>query len=172
MRKFIFLAVIAISLFVGHPCFSQTQEEPELNSVPLSDDESHIYLDSLNSVWVRMRNILKNKEPENFWTYGGIIITNPKVVGDKKYTLTIDKASHSDNGNIVSTITFEVKDNNPVTEFYPLEVITFFYNHTDRQGMAMLSISYFKGDSDFHKKTPGEIQEKLKELIRQINDLI
>lgn len=177
MKKTIFLAICAISLFVGSPCFSQDQEEEqsgdELNRVTLSTKESKECLDTLESAWTKVKNLPKNLA----WGFGDFVRTMGKIAsdpitGNKIYVLTIDKKAHFDDGSIISSLKFEVFANDQKKHaYFPLETLTFYYNHTIKKGIVVYLVENFYDDPVFHEKSPREIRGKIKELMRSINEL-
>lgn len=169
MKKIIFLVIIIFS-FVVLPCLSQPDE---LNRVTLSPKESKEYLDTLESTWTKVKNLPKKMA----WTFDNITRTMGKVINDtitgkKIYVLTVDKKANFDDGSIISSLQFEVIVKDKEWDVYfPLETVTFYYNHNLKKGLAIYVIKNFHDDSAFHEKTPIEIRKKIKEFIRKINKL-
>lgn len=170
MKKIIFLAFFAIC-FIGLPCFSQ--EEDALNHVILSHSENTRYLNSLESAWVKIKKLPQGQQIGNSWSVGNNYTgTIGKIVENKRYLFTIDRKAKWDDGNIISEMTINVFTNNVETRYFPLETITFYYNHTYKQGMVIYVLENFFGDPEFHKMTSKEIRKKINEVIENINQYI
>lgn len=171
MKKMIFLVIIIITFsFISLPCFSQ---EDELNKVTLSTKESKEYMQILESAWKKIQKMPKGAT----WSFDNIIRTSGKIINDgvagyKIYILTIDRRAYFDNGSIVSSMKFEIYANDKKKQaLFPLETVDFYYSHDLDKGIALYLVKDFYDDSIFHKKSDEEVLIKIREFMKNINEL-
>lgn len=175
MKTTISIAIFIAIFFTSFPIFSQ-EVSMKSNSIPLSKEESAIYLDSLKSVWVKIQNLPRGKKDGDFWSFDNYIIgTVGKVVDAQRHVITIDKDAHWDDGSNsnVSVITFYTYAKDSIKKVYfPLQVITFYYNYKDNSGMIVLATNNFPNDPELHSKTPEEIKEKINMVFTNLDKFI
>lgn len=171
MKKFILLLLVIITISsAGLPLFAQ---ENELNRVNLSPKESKEYMQKLESTWKKLKKMPRGTT----WSFDKIIRTSGKIVKDsivgyKIYVLTIDRRAYFDNGSIVSSMKFEIYANDLKKQMlFPLETIDFYYSHDLNKGIALYLVKDFYDDSIFHKKSDEEVLIKIREFMKNIDEL-
>ena len=123
MKKTVILLITAIFSFFSR---SYAQE------ILLDSAETMRCLDTLHSAWVKIQTLPYSKKEEHgtYWTFGKYTVgTAGKLSNQTLYSLNVDKDAHWDDGEFASVMTFYIRANNPHTQYFPLQIITFHYNH-------------------------------------------
>lgn len=169
MKKKIIMMVMLFTIFYGLG-FSQTTGDP--NYIILPETEGQMYLDSLNNYWGKIQKLPKGKKDGDYWSHDkNLVGTVGKVIGDKRYTLIINKEVDLGEGKI-SQMIFCIRQNDSEKQYFPIETMTFYYRHKDKKSVVIWSIFESKNDSVLHKKEPEWIKGRISELMKNINSYI